>query len=281
MLARGIDRRRERAVRLAFGVSRRRLISQALAEALVLAAAGGLEMIQEQVGDTLVRSYAPAGFREHAELVLAAGVNALEVFEERFGAYPYPEMELTGTPMRALGIEYPGIMAMNLDLYDPEASIGGVPAYIYLESTVAHEIAHQWFYNIVGNNQVQQPWLDEALAQYVTYLYYLDTYGAATASSYEQSWYDRWDRTDRANIPIGLPAGEYQGAEYSGIVYGRGPIFIAELARQMGQEKLDMFLRQYVQQHAWGIATEESFEAAAETACGCELDDLFAEWVGQ
>lgn len=45
MLARGIDRQRERAVRLAFGVSRRRLISQALAEALVLAVAGGLAAV--------------------------------------------------------------------------------------------------------------------------------------------------------------------------------------------------------------------------------------------
>ncbi len=45
MLARGIDRQRERAVRLAFGVSRRRLISQALAEAFVLALAGGIAAI--------------------------------------------------------------------------------------------------------------------------------------------------------------------------------------------------------------------------------------------
>lgn len=245
-----------------------------------IAAAEGLEVVQEQVDDTLVCSYAPAGFREHAELVLSAGVNALQSFEERFGPYPYPEMELTGTPMRALGIEYPGIMGMNLDLYDPEGSIGGVPAAVYLESTVAHEVSHQWFYNIVGNDQVEQPWLDEALAQYATYLYFLDTYGVEAAAAFEQSWYDRWDRTDRADIPIGLPAGEYQGAEYSGIVYGRGPIFIAELSRKMGQDVLDLFLRQYVQQHAWGIATAGDFEAAAEAACGCILDDFLADWVG-
>jgi aminopeptidase N len=213
-------------------------------------------------------------------LVLSVGVDALKSYEQRFGEYPYPEMELTGTPMLALGIEYPGIMAMNLDLYDPEASIGGAPSYVYLEATVAHEVSHQWFYNVVGNNQVQQPWLDEALAQYSTYLYFLDTYGTQAASGFEQSWYDRWDLTNRADIPIGLPAGDYQGAEYSAIVYGRGPIFISELSQQMGQNNLDRFLRQYVQQHAWGIATEAGFESAAEEACECVLDDLLSGWVG-
>jgi aminopeptidase N len=246
-----------------------------------IAASEGLEMIEEQIGETAVRSYAPSQFREHAELVLRTGVNALRTYERRFGEYPYPEMELISTPMQALGIEYPGLMAINLSLFDPEADIGGVPSAIYLESTVAHEVAHQWFYNVVGNDQVKQPWLDEAFAQYATYLYYLDIYGEGAASSYQRSWYDRWDRTDRADIPIGMPAGEYQGAEYGSIVYGRGPIFVQELSTVMRIQTFDTFLLEYVQEHAWGIGTEESFQQSAEAACDCQLDELFSRWVGE
>ncbi|MGD2058064.1 MAG: M1 family metallopeptidase, partial [Anaerolineales bacterium] len=244
-----------------------------------LAAATDIEEMEARVGETVVRSYAPARFKEHAEIVLRVGVDALKSFENRFGDYPYPEMELISTPMQALGIEYPGVMGINIELFDPDASFDGVPSGAYLEGTVAHEIAHQWFYNLVGNDQTRQPWLDEALAQYATYLYYQDTYGDQAASSFRQSWYQRWDRADRADIPIGLPAGDYQGPEYSGIVYGRGPIFIGELSESMSPDQFDAFLQNYVNQHAWGIATQDSFEAAAENACGCELDALFADWV--
>jgi aminopeptidase N len=235
--------------------------------------------MEAQTGETVVRSYAPARFKDHAEFVLRTAVEALESYEDRFGDYPYPEMELISTPMQALGIEYPGVMGISIELYDPGASIGGVPSRVYLEGTVAHEVAHQWFYNLVGNDQVHDPWLDEALAQYATYLYYLDAHGDQAAASYRQSWFERWDRVDRAEIPIGLPAGDYQGAEYSGIVYGRGPIFINELSEAMTPERFDAFINNYVNSHAWGIATDQSFQAAAETACGCDLDVLFARWV--
>jgi aminopeptidase N len=244
-----------------------------------LAAAAELEVFETQVGSTIVRSYAPARFQDHAELVLNVGARALEAFQARFGDYPYPEMELISTPMQALGIEYPGVMGIALNLYDPEATIGGVPTNIYLESTVAHEVAHQWFYNVVGNDQVREPWLDEALAQYSTYLYYLDSYGEMAASDYSTSWFSRWDQTDRADIPIGLPVDQYQGAEYGSIVYGRGPIFIDELSTSIGQERLDEFLQEYVQQNAWGIVSTESFQALAEDTCDCDLDALFERWV--
>ena len=250
-----------------------------LARDFYLAAAPDLEVLERQVDGTTVRSYAPAENREHAELALEVGVNALKSFETHFGPYPYPEMELIGTPMQALGIEYPGVMGIRLGLYDENGSLDGIPTSIYMESTVAHEVAHQWFYNLVGNNQVEEPWLDEALAQYATYLYYQDAYGPSAAAGLRASWDDRWDRTEQADIPIGMPADEYQGAEYGSIVYGRGPIFIEALSEAMGQESFERFLLVYVKQHAWGTASTESFMALAEAECACELSTLFDEWV--
>jgi len=244
-----------------------------------LAASEDYIVVSETVGETTINSYALSEWTAGAELALQFAAGALESFNQRFGVYPYTEFDLVGTPMQALGMEYPGIVAITLEEYDPGVYFGGVPSQVYLESTVAHEVAHQWFYNVVGNDQVDEPWLDEAVVQYATGLYYVDVYDEAAAQSYRQSWDGRWDRVDRADIPIGLPAGEYVGREYGAIVYGRGPLFIAALAEEMGQETFDEFLRDYYQSHKWGIGTGETFKQLAEDHCQCDLTALFEEWV--
>ena len=193
------------------------------------------------------------------------------------------------TPMQALGIEYPGAMGIAIGLYDPDKVFGGLPSQVYLESTVAHEVAHQWFYNLVGNDQADEPWLDEALAQYATGLYYEDAYNASSADSYRSSWQARWDRVDGEDIPIGLPAGEYEVrvdevsetivSEYSAIVYGRGPIFVSELANVMGIDVFYDFIKSYVQEYTWDIGTGGIFERLAEEKCDCDLSSLFDAWV--
>jgi hypothetical protein len=244
-----------------------------------LVAGNNYTMMSETVGETTINSYAWPEYTEHAQLALQVAANSLRSFNERFGPYPYSQFDVVSTPMQALGIEYPGLTGISLALYDPTQEIAGLPSRVLLESTVAHEVAHQWFYNTIGNDQVDEPWLDEALAQYATWLYYVDGYGEGAAQSYVNSWESRWGRVDQADIPIGLPAGEYQGREYGAIVYGRGPLFIAALAQEMGQETFDEFLRNYAQTYQWKIATGESFKQLAEEYCRCNLTPLFAEWV--
>ena len=170
-------------------------------------------------------------------------------------------------------------MGITLRLYDPEAEVSGLPAPVVLESVVAHEVGHQWFYNAVGNDQQDEPWLDEAVVQYVTGLYHLDAHGTGAAEGYRTSWTSRWDRVDRAEIPIGLPAASYTSEEYSPIVYGRGPFFVTTLAKEMGQDTFDAFLRDYYQTYRWEIGTGEAFKELAETHCRCDLTSLFEQWV--
>ena len=123
-------------------------------------------------------------------------------------------------------------------------------------------------------------WLDEALVQYITGMYYLDIGGERALEGWRGSWYDRWRRVDSADIPIGLPSGDYaDGREYGAIVYGRGPIFMETLAEQMGQGTFDEFLRDYYQSYKWGIGTGANFRQLAEEHCGCDLTSLFEEWV--
>lgn len=244
-----------------------------------LAAGEDYSVVSETVGETTVNSYAFSNRVEGAKLALQFARQALQSLNDRLGVYPYTEFDVVGTPMMALGIEYPGIVGISLETYDLDAEVSGSPAQIMLESVVAHEAAHQWFYNIIGNDQVDEPWLDEALTQYATGLYYLDAYGEGAERSYRESWRSRWDRVEGANIPIGLPAGDYSSKEYGAIVYGRGPLFVAALAQEMGQETFDEFLWDYIYTFKWGVATSDGFRQLAEKHCQCDLTAIFEEWV--
>ena len=179
----------------------------------------------------------------------------------------------------ATGIEYPGITGINYLAYDPAETVSGLPAPVILEATVAHEVGHQWFYNVVGNDQANEPWLDEAVTQYVTGQYFLDRYGQQAMQDYRSSWLSRWERVGQEPIPVGLPAGSYQGKEYGAIVYGRGPLFLEALTQQMGQATFDQFLRDYYEVHQWGIGNAKAFKQLAENHCECDLTVLFMEWV--
>lgn len=231
--------------------------------------------VTEQLGETQISSYALADQEKAAKIALDAAVNALRVFSRRFGPYPYTEFDVAATPMLALGIEYLGTVGITERLYDPN---GQTQAQI-IEGTVAHEVAHQWFYNLVGSDQIDEPWLDEAFAQYITWLFYVDQYGAQAAEGWRASWESRWDRIGRRTKPVGLPAGEYGRDEYSPIVYGRGPLFLSALAERMGQQVFDQFLSDYAMRFRWGITTTGDFKSLAEDACKCELDDLYVEWL--
>ncbi|MCP4540088.1 MAG: hypothetical protein GY832_23365 [Chloroflexi bacterium] len=245
-----------------------------------LAASEKYEVVSTTVGETTVNSYAFAERMERAEFALQVAADALESFNARLGVYPYTEFDVLSTPMLALGIEYPGIVGISLRAYDPDATISGAPSQYMQEVAVAHEVGHQWFYNVVGNDQMDEPWVDESLTQYITGLYFLDVHGESGGEQYRRNmWYGYWSGVDQAEIPIGLTADAYAGNEYGPIVYGRGPIFVTALAKEMGQETFDAFLRDYYTSNQWGISTSETFRQLAEQHCECDLTVLFEEWV--
>ncbi len=232
------------------------------------------------VGDTVINGYVFPEFSDQNDQVLDVTEAALTSFGNHLGTYPYTEFDIAPTPNLALGVEYPGLTVIRSALYDPQAMLGQTPAQFYLEGTVAHEVGHQWFYNVLGNDQIDEPWLDESLTQYMTMLYFLDVHGLQGERTFRDSFIFRWSGVDWATIPIGMPAGEYEGSEYSAIIYGRGPLFFEALADEMGQASFDTFLGDYYQANKWGISSGATIKAAAEEACGCDLSTIFAEWIG-
>jgi hypothetical protein len=244
-----------------------------------LAASPSYAETSQTLGEVTIRSYAPAKDKKGAEMALDVAGRAIEDFSARYARFPYTELDIVETPTLALGIEYPGIIAITSRIYDVDADYRGAPASIYMESTVAHEVGHQWFYGLVGDDQLDDPWLDEALTQFVTLQYYAEEYGPGGETGFQNSLEARWEGVNRAEIPIGLPVAEYSGQEYGAIVYGRGPLFFVALRERIGQEVFDAFIKDYTETLSWGIATPELLHMLAETHCACDLDDLFNEWV--
>ena len=244
------------------------------ARSFYLAASKRFVAISKTVGETTINCYVVDNLEdERSNITLQQVKDALKSFEPRFGVYPYTEFDIVSTPMQAGGVEYPGVIAISLDLYTADSPMAA------LESTVAHEAAHQWFYNLVGNDQEDEAWLDEALAQYITGVYYRDTYSTRAELDWHDWMFGNWSRAGQVNIPIGLPSGSYTDKEYGAIVYGRGPLFIVALDETMGRDTFDEFLRDYVASNRWGIGTGDEFKQLAESHCQCDLTALFEEWV--
>jgi hypothetical protein len=223
------------------------------------------------VGETTINNYF---FPEMVGVNLAASAaeDSLNSLSVRLGEYPCKELDIVPLHLQgnALGVEYPGIFGVNIETYSRQD---------FLQSTVAHETAHQWFYNMIGNDQVNEPWLDEALSQYMTSLYFLDRYGENGRQSYRQSWIRSWNKVNNQSIPIGLPVSEYLPNEYSPIVYGRGPLFMEALAEKIGQKTFDSCLRQYCISNRWQIVNSTSFKSHFENCSSSELNELFQNWV--
>jgi aminopeptidase N len=244
-----------------------------------LAASPDFDVVSQTFGGVTIHSYAPGNLRDGAKMALEVASRALEVFGKRYSPYPYTELDIVATPTRALGIEYPGIIVIADRIYDVNSNYQGEPASVYLESTVVHEMGHQWFYNLVGNDQLDDPWLDESLTQFITLQYFDDEYGARGAEGFRSSLEGRWSRVSMATIPIGMPVTDYQGLEYSAIVYGRGPLFFEALREKMGAAAFDAFIMDYTASLSWKIATPEEMQSLAEKNCNCALQALFDEWV--
>jgi hypothetical protein len=90
------------------------------------------------------------GILDSPNIYLDRVVESLQDFGRRFGPYPWPTFTMAITPELGGGIEYPTHVMQG-------------PATLAVAS---HEVAHQWFYGLVGNNQGRDPWLDEGLASW-------------------------------------------------------------------------------------------------------------------
>ncbi len=224
---------------------------------------------------TRVTSYWLPGDEAAGKAALRYAVAALRIYSRRYGEYPFRDMRIAPAPINYRGMEYPQAALMGVELYNKERSS--------LESVVAHEIAHQWWYQIVHNDPVNAPWLDEALAEYSMKRYMEDLHGDASAARMQRT---RWDaalellRQRAGDAPVGMTVDEYEdGGQYETIVYGKGALFYDALRDRLGDRRFDQFLRDYLEEHRYGIVTVDEWLADLQALDDPALVELYRKWI--
>lgn len=220
-----------------------------------------------------INVYTDRGSSLYAHQIAHMAVETLEFYEERFGAYPYRELDIHLMPWRYDGgDEHPGLILLFSD-----AQVDDGTRYV-----AAHEIAHQWWYSVVGNDVYYMPWLDEALAQYSSIIYTKDIENSRVAqSNWEREVLQRYYQSQAyGDMPIGLSVYAYPNFNtYYQTVYGKGAFFLDTLRTRIGDRAFFAGLQTYYQRHRYGVATTYDLQQAFEEASGQSLDDLFRLWV--
>jgi hypothetical protein len=239
-----------------------------------IAARADFAVISQTVEGTVVNSYYPPELAEGGRLALRYAADSLRVFNERFGRYPYAEFDVVATPTRAGGVEYPGVVVVSQWMYDDS---GG-----FFEHATAHEVAHQWWYGMVGNDQVDDPWLDESLTNYSALVYWEVIEGPEHAKEiiktfylgpYEQAKSQGLDRT------VMGPVADFSESEYGAIVYGKGPLFFNALRQEVGDETYFKIMQTYFTEYKYKIAQPDDLFAVIEQVSGRNVEPLVETWL--
>ena len=240
-----------------------------------MALAEGWDQARRSVGDVAVVSWFPPEERAAGERALELSADALARFSDAFGPYPFTELDIMPIPAKGFaGVEYPGLIMIGDDYYtepqDPRLD---------LQDVVVHEVAHMWWYDVVGNDVLREPWLDEGLTSYSGEYLYTEWsgQGAKPLTDARRAQIERLGLDDE---PIDQAVAEYdEPGAYVGVVYGRAPLFFDALRRELGDETFFELLQDYYRRNAFGRATTAGFEALAEEVAGRQLDPFLREWL--
>ena len=237
-----------------------------------------------EVDGTTVTSWYNPEHDEGGRAVLRYGAQALELFNELFGPYPYAEMDLVDLTVRngAAGVEFPQLMFIGGDYYDDvEPSADGRPTF--LETIVAHEVAHQWWYGLVGNDQYQHAFIDEGLTSYVTTDVYFERVYDAEVAEREvvfqlETPYVRRLINGRDEI-ADQPTDDFPSAStYGTTVYNKAALGFGAIRDEIGDEAFFAALRAYYEANRFSVATPDDLLTAFEAASNEQLDELWRHW---
>jgi aminopeptidase N len=196
------------------------------------------------VGSTRVRYYYRSS--TDAALILDAAADAFRSMQARLGPYPYKVYKVAQSA-GGYGMESPGLTWVPYGV-----------ARSNVRYLLAHETAHQWFYSQVGNDQARQPFVDEAMADFVA-RYVTGTRRASRCA------------TGRLDLTIY----SYSRACYYEILYIQGGNLIDQARRQMGSTLFWRTLRNVVADQRFRITSTPTLLRALDAATPVDLSRLF------
>ncbi|MDQ0976579.1 hypothetical protein QFZ31_006457 [Neobacillus niacini] len=231
------------------------------------------QKLSEQVGETTVNTwYLASDSQEAAKKNHEAGIKALSYFSKVYGPYPYPEYDIVRTGMFT-AMEFPGLIYLPKNILESnETEIG----------SVVHETAHQWWYGMVGNDEVKEPWLDEAMANYSSTRFMLEEFPENGAGQLElrKVMTQGTEVHERGGLFIGSSVDKFKNiGTYSQLVYQKGALMLENLEKVIGKEKMDQLLQKYFNEYQYKIATGSDFSSVFSEDLGPEAKEYFENWL--
>jgi len=214
--------------------------------------------------------------------VIKWGEQSLKWLSEKFGMFSWPQMTIAKS-LDTGGMEYPMIVFDHTDS----------------EGLAVHEVGHNWFYGIFGNDELDDAWLDEGFTTFQTLWYIEDHYPdndyAVTRNYITQFESDKLGRepyleTDLKQVYTYMlsPAHEFIATHsfdftnygsYSTSVYEKTGIMLYMLKNYLGEARFLAGMQLYFSRWSLKHVNEERFIKAMEDASGEELDWFFDQWL--
>ncbi len=198
---------------------------------------------------------------------VAKTIDMLRIFSEKFGPYPYLKEKYGHAEFSwGGGMEHQTISSMG----------GGA---MNSESTIAHELAHQWYGDKVTCKNWQNIWLNEGFATYCEKIYWQYKYDQATFNSRITSMFSS-AKTAQGTIYVQNINSEneiFNGARS----YNKGGSVLHMLRGIVGDNKFFQIMREFADEPglAYNVATTEDFQRIAERISGMNLNYFFQEWI--
>jgi hypothetical protein len=212
-------------------------------------------------GQTRIRLFdtlpsGPSTIQLRKQLLDAARDDLLR-YEQRFGDYSPPELDIVESrSINGEGMEYPELVFIQVpDNADASDEVG----------LVAHEIAHQWFYGIVGDNQWREPFLDESFA---TFASGFPGHGCSPGDPLAG-----YPSSVRLSSTMGF-FDAHPDSYYYGGLYGGGACALRDLRSGLGSQRFDALLSDWVATHRYRVGTIAGFVKAirAHAPPGFDVD---------
>ena len=214
--------------------------------------------------------------------VVGYSISAVKWLSKKFGTYPWPQITVTKGLLSG-GMEYPMLVMDETDS----------------EGLLVHEIGHNWFYGIFGNDELDEAWLDEGFTSFATIWYLEEIYPnngyhltRKRITQFEADKLPRQEYLERdlkpvvrymlspRNEPISKHSFDFTGyGSYSSNVYDKTSLMMYSLKAYLGEERFLKGMGLYYDRWALKHVNEDRFIKAMEDGSGEELDWFFDQWL--
>jgi hypothetical protein len=230
-----------------------------------------------KVGKATMLAYFLPEHRADGQRQLELVAGAFSWYEKQIGAYPFDsytiaEMGIPLEPTDNYAQEYP----MAYFVPTSWLKYGTTPG-TWTWYTPAHEAGHQWFYSTVGNNQLTDPWLDEAMTTYITAEYVRATF----PDQYARSWATMSGGASAARpVSSGVYSGFISERQYTATVYDTAVVMLNKVRLAMGDGPFYEALRDYYATFKFKRATSRELLTILQRHSASDLGAIFSQYLG-